>query len=124
MEFPSRRRAPSRENVVPLINVVFLLLIFFMLTATLRPAELATVALPIDDAPSRNNSSGWPVLRVGSEGELALEGREIDREALAAVGPRLELRADANVPARVLLPLLDALDRAGVEEVEVVTRAR
>jgi biopolymer transport protein ExbD len=117
VEFASRRRPPLRENVVPLINVVFLLLIFFMLTATLRPADVIDVVLPQDARDAHQEPSDWPVLIVDADGR-------VDPEDLSQLGPNVELRADANVPARVLLPLLEALDRAGVAEVEVVTRAR
>lgn len=42
---PSRSQA-RRENVVPLINIVFLLLFFFLLTGTLRAPEPFPVELP------------------------------------------------------------------------------
>lgn len=128
MEFASRPRRPVRENVVPLINVVFLLLIFFMLTATLRPAEPVEVMLPSAEASTPRDEDERPVLALDDAGRLALDGRMVDLAALSALpmetGPRLELRADARVPARVLLPVLEALGRAGVTDVEVVTRAR
>ena len=34
MQLPSPERGPEQDNMLPLINVVFLLLIFFMLTET------------------------------------------------------------------------------------------
>ena len=40
------RRARRDDDLIPLINVVFLLLVFFMLTGTLRPPESRDIDLP------------------------------------------------------------------------------
>ncbi len=132
MNFASRRRPRPGENVVPLINVVFLLLIFFMLTSTLRPPEATSVSLPTttnertnegtDDAPR-----DVPVLVLDAAGRVGWDGRILSPAELPEVSglegldEGLEIRADRDVPARVLLPLLERLDEAGVPHVELVT---
>ena len=77
MEFATREKRPVRENVVPLINVVFLLLIFFMLTATLRPPESIEVELPALAATARTEPEEWPVVLLGADGRLALDGEPL-----------------------------------------------
>ena len=124
MEFATREKRPVRENVVPLINVVFLLLIFFMLTATLRPPESIEVELPALAATARTEPEEWPVVLLGADGRLALDGEPLETLAGSSPAERIELRADARVPARILLPLLEQLEHAGVREVEVVTVGR
>ncbi len=113
--------------MVPLINVVFLLLIFFMLTGTLRRAEPFAVELPGvregELRPTREARS----LSISAQGELALDGRSLTADELAsalAADPRddpLQLRADAHLTARVFVPLLDRLREAGVAQIELVT---
>ncbi|MCZ6465576.1 MAG: biopolymer transporter ExbD [Proteobacteria bacterium] len=133
---PSRRRRGVRENVVPLINVVFLLLIFFLLAGTLREPVPFDVEPPMAGGASggRLEPGAERVLHLARDGRLALAGKEValaELPAALALSPTLadraeeiplRLRADARVPARTLIPLLEALRDAGVREVELVTR--
>ncbi len=128
MNFASQKQRRPVENVVPLINIVFLLLIFFMLAGSLRPVEPFAVELPKaagEREPAERGAEG-SVLFVAANGELALDGQRLDEAALlAALAARsgdgsLQLRADARVPARRFLPLLGRLRDAGVAELELV----
>lgn len=123
-------RAPRRpsENIVPLINVVFLLLVFFILTGSLRPPPALDVELPREraDAPLTPPEAGVPSLSLATTGEMAFQGASIDaaglERALRAHPIRaLALRADANTPARIVLPLLESLEASGVEQIDLVT---
>ena len=49
IEFKDQRKRQTYEAVVPLINVVFLLLIFFLLAGTMQQAEPVDVTLPTGD---------------------------------------------------------------------------
>ncbi len=125
MNFAAQRRPRRSENVVPLINVVFLLLIFFMLTSTLRPPEATFVSLPTATGEDTGDPErDVPVLALDATGRVVWDGQILSvaelQEVSAAEG--LEIRADRDVPARVLLPLLERLDEAGVPHVELVTR--
>lgn len=110
---------------MPLINVVFLLLIFFMLTGTLRPPEAMDVALPTvaGNQPDASRPDR-PVLGLDPTGRIALNGRIVPLAALRRLDARegIEIRADREVPARILLDLLEHLDEAGVPHVDLVTR--
>jgi biopolymer transport protein ExbD len=125
--------------VVPLINIVFLLLIFFMLAGSLRSVEPFAVELPKasssehepqgkegEKQQQQKGEEEASVLFVGANGELALDGRRLDEDALVASlsarsgGDSLQLHADARIPARRFLPLLDRLRGAGVTELELV----
>ena len=135
MNFASNRHRRSAENVVPLINIVFLLLIFFMLAGSLRSVEPFVVELPKaspseheprEEKQEKKGEQRASVLFVGVNGELALDGRRLDENALVASlsartgGDSLQLRADARIPARRFLPLLERLRDAGVTELELV----
>ena len=53
MDFSAPRRAPNRsENIIPMINVVFLLLMFFMLSAQVAPPDPFDVEVPVSEASS------------------------------------------------------------------------
>lgn len=46
MDFAPPKRRPRAESIVPMINVVFLLLIFFLMTAQIAPPDPFEVAPP------------------------------------------------------------------------------
>jgi len=120
-----RRRDPG-ENVVPLINVVFLLLIFFMLAGTLRPPEANRLQLPTTTRshPDPPTPQSRPVLALDAAGRVFRDGQSLSPSEVRSLRAPdgLELRADRGVPAGILLPLLEALEEAGVERLELVTR--
>ena len=132
MHFPERRPDPTEERILPLINVVFLLLIFFMLAGSLTVREPFEVAAPASSSETRPEPETLRLL-LGADGRLALGGevlREAEAvEALAAAlaeDPelRVELKADAGIPGNRVVALLEALHAGGLEKVSLMTHAR
>lgn len=124
MDFsPATPPRHTAENIVPMINVVFLLLIFFLMSAQIAPPDPIEVTVPdstADAAPMDPNA-----LYVGADGTLAYSGVTGDA-ALAALSGHdgvLSLRADATLPAAKLTALLPRLAAAGVAGVELITGA-
>ena len=123
MDFGSPPRRPRAESVVPMINVVFLLLVFFLMTATIAPPD------PVGATPPEAGPSGpvdrSPTLHIGADGALAF-GTERGEAALAAVPPGsvLTVRADAGLPGTELARVIARLAEAGVTEVRLVTVRR
>ncbi|MDX2482118.1 MAG: biopolymer transporter ExbD [Pseudodonghicola sp.] len=116
------RRSPPRESVVPMINVVFLLLVFFLMTSQIAPPDPVEVAPPI-------SVGGAPVdhgtrLFVGADGIARLDGISGDA-ALAALAARdpdsdpVILAADAEVPAATIARLMRRLAGLGLTRVEL-----
>ena len=120
----TRHRAP-REAVVPMINVVFLLLIFFMVTAsfTLQPFD---VVLP--DGGEGAEASVGDALYIGADGELAFEvlRGEAVYEGLASRSAEtpLLIRADQGASAVQLAAVKARLAALGITEAELVTVQR
>jgi biopolymer transport protein ExbD len=121
LRFAAQRRRERRESIVPMINVVFLLLIFLLLTAEMDPAPPLEVTPP--EAGAEAERSGEWVLHLAADGTLAL-GERRGEAALAAVpiGAVVQLRADASLPAAELAALLPKLGHTA--EVRLVTVAR
>jgi biopolymer transport protein ExbD len=128
---PAFRLAPPRrparaEGVVPLINIVFLLLIFFMMSATIAPPEPLPVTPPAADAAEAVTPAG-EVLHVGADGALAW-GSLRDDAVLAALAAapvqELVVRADAGLDGAGFAALMARLRAAGVEAVVLAVVAR
>lgn len=120
---PTRRR--PTENIVPMINVVFLLLVFFLMTATIAPPAPLDVTPPAAEASEKTTAAA--VLHVAADGALAFgteKGEAALTSAAAQGAPVLTLRADAGLDGVALAQLLARLAAAGVAQVELVTVAR
>ncbi|MEM5475514.1 biopolymer transporter ExbD [Pacificibacter sp. AS14] len=130
---PERRTPP--ESIVPMINVVFLLLIFFLMTAQIAPPEPFPVAPP--SAVSDSQADGDLILYVNADGLIAfqdIEGEDtalltlqhaLDRhckvESCASATPPVLLRADGDVSAETIAALLPKLGSAGFTAVQLIT---
>lgn len=130
MEFPGRKPLKGGINLIPLINVVFLLLIFFMVSSTLVTPDRFDVELPDSDQ-ARASSSRPLVVLVGADGGLALNNREVDLgdlEPLLAAARAdnpdagVLVKADAAATTGDVVNVLRRARAAGVERVAMATR--
>ncbi|MCP3867129.1 MAG: biopolymer transporter ExbD [Gammaproteobacteria bacterium] len=131
MGFERRRRAGSILNLTPLIDIVFLLLVFFMLTSHFIEDEAIDIDLPA--AKSGNEATGKEFVEVivNPDGELLIDGRTIDLEhleqtlrgALHAPETRfVRLRGDHEVRLGLAVSVIDAARSAGAEALDILTR--
>lgn len=130
MQFQTPRPKNDDERILPLINVVFLLLIFFMLAGKLAASDPFEIAPPQSASES---SIGAEVLlvQVGAEGQLALEGEILTKSDLqTAVTERMsadpntpiQLKADAAAKATEVVAVMQLLRAAGVERLRLLTQ--
>ncbi|RNF33675.1 biopolymer transporter ExbD [Paracoccus methylarcula] len=115
IDMPPRR--PRGESIIPMINVVFLLLIFFLLTAQITQSPPFELEPPESEAEisSRHGEEQRDrnVLYVSTAGELAYNETRGD-DIWAEIGARkggapLEIRADKGVNATQVAALLKRL---------------
>ena len=118
---PHTRREVQDRAIVPMINVVFLLLIFFLMSATLAPPDPFGITPPVSEGAERDP---LPLtLHISSEGALSYSGAQgaaiwsllEDHE-----GP-LHLRVDAAFPAADLAAVIPRIGDAGISEIRLVT---
>lgn len=120
MDFTPPTRRARGENIVPMINVVFLLLIFFLMTASLEPAPPVEVALP--DART-DPGSMTRKLFVDASGQWAFEGAmgEAARDVLAQERGEIVIHADQSLPASALARVLADLAGLGLTRIDLAT---
>ena len=128
---PKLSETGARDNIVPMINIVFLLLVFFLLAGTLvprPPIEVDPVTTQLSP-PAEMPAEG---LYVAASGQMFYRQQPIDLEGLTdaarphADGPRpaIDVVVDRRLEARVLFQVMDALGTAGFVNVELVTERR
>ena len=119
-------------NLTSLIDVVFLLLIFFMVATTfLDPEREIGIELPVaSSAEPRADLPDELVINVGREGQLTLGGRTLDRAGLdaelLAVARRapetpVTIRGDRLVHHEDIVGVMDACGSAGLSNLAVGT---
>ncbi len=83
MHFRKNRRNATLLNVTPLIDVVFILLVFFMLTTNFGRFRLIGVETPQDREVLRDATAAV-VIRIEDDGALTYDGKPSDVEDIAA----------------------------------------
>lgn len=123
-----RPKRPSHSiDMAPLIDVVFLLLVFFMLTSSFAPPALPLV-LP-NAAASNEPPRPAPVISVDAAGTVALDGETVSREQLKealqarfAMDERrsVNFRGDRTVDYGEILDLMSRARSAGAGQINLV----
>jgi biopolymer transport protein ExbD len=107
-----------------MIDVVFLLLIFFMVSTTFVVRPGLDLSLPQSDHEVETAPDRW-VVSIDPEGSIYLNRETISRDALLerlSEDPKsVSLRADRTVPHGLVVEVLNTVKEAGVESVNVST---
>ena len=80
IRFPYKEKSTFKLDLIPMINVVFLLLIFFMLTST-TSLQIKKVELPTAKT-AEKNSKQFLTVTIDKNGSLELDGKAVTIEAL------------------------------------------
>ncbi|HEC16417.1 MAG TPA: biopolymer transporter ExbD [Sedimenticola sp.] len=129
MDFEGRARIHSHLDIAPLIDIVFLLLVFFMLTSTFMIPEAIELELP--ESGSATATDITPItVSLNQSGQIALNGEAIELDRLKeAVEPLLEqdagtpitLKSDAHTKVQQLLAVMDEIRSAGGTNIALAT---
>jgi biopolymer transport protein ExbD len=116
-------------DISPLIDVVFLLLIFFIVTTVFVKETGVDVSKP-RAASSEDLDRQAILIAVTSEGRVWQGGREIGHDGVRAVvsalleetpGTPIVIRADAAAPTEDTVRVIDSAKLAGAETVSLAT---
>lgn len=102
----------SDDNMIPLINIVFLLLIFFMVAGQIQKRPDESIELPTYQADA-NDAVIEKMLTLTSDGRVRMNNEEVAVSELASMVGRsaisLTLVADKNATAKQLESVLSVL---------------
>jgi biopolymer transport protein ExbD len=136
MDLRARRNEEPEINLVSLIDVVLMLVIFFMLSSTFIDEGRVKIRLPqADTVATRAERQSGIVLGVARSGSYSVDGRELLNTsaetlraglltAINAAGgaqPRVTVRADAESTHQAVVRALDVLGKLGVREIRIAT---
>lgn len=125
----NRRPRNDDDAVMPLINIVFLLLIFFMVAGKLTSSDPFEISPPSSSS-GINEDPGTLTLLIGRNGETALNGTVIAQTELAqSLSDRLQeepglilrLKADGAAKATDIIQVMEIIRDAGAGELNLLT---
>ena len=121
MKFRKMSYISEKENIVPMINIVFLLLIFFLITSSLvpRPREIIERPFGLSDSNVQDPNylfitSNSEIMYLGQSGEIAWN--LIKENKLRT----LTIEADRNLAANKFISLLNKLSDMNIPKLEMV----
>jgi len=130
MRFEGRARVSTRIDMAPLIDVVFLLLIFFLLTSSFVSRRAMDLNLPGSDTAVAVAEA--PVLvRIFADGSIRVGDDRVAEDSLAGIiamriartpDRQVAVEADRDVDVQRLLTVLDAVRSGGGESISLMTR--
>ena len=134
MQFYTRKRRSPFINIVSLIDILAILLIFFIVTTNFRkPQPQLQINLPDSKSAEATASSQKEpaVLRVKSEKEITLDEKPVTIENLTAALQKIRetqpsrgiaMQADRETPFGTIVKILDSLKAAGLRDVPAFTQ--
>ncbi len=134
MRFYTRKRRAPSVIIVSLIDILAILLIFFIVTTTFQKNQpQLQINLPesksAEQAPAENSQP--LVLRIKSADQITLDEKPVTLETLAgalkslreqAPARPIAMQADREAPFGVVVKALDALRDAGIKNIPAFTQ--
>jgi biopolymer transport protein ExbD len=129
---PDNKDEPE-VNLTPLIDVVFLLLIFFMVSTTFEHQSRIQIELPEATATASKPEDKSLEIIIDSQGRYFIGDRQVVNTTLKTlkgairktVGEREEIpviiRADARTPHQAVITALDATSQLGLIHISLAT---
>ena len=134
MRFPRRNRDPLEINLTPLIDVVFLLLIFFMVSTTFSKETQLVIDLPESSIEETSLEEEVVDISISKRGSIAVNQRLIldaDLDSLIAAITKVSgtkntvpivISADAETPHQSVVMAMDAAGRVGFTKIKISTK--
>jgi biopolymer transport protein ExbD len=129
MQFQRPHRKKHQVSVIPLINVIFLLLMFFIVAGTIEVVDTLDVALPM-----ANSGVSKPpvnaVIYLGRDGNVAINSDLVSKKDLKTIiktlfienpEQKISIKSDAGVPAQTLVMIMNLIEESGGTDVSLVT---
>ena len=134
MKFKRQTKAQLEINLTPLIDVVFLLLIFFMVTTTFTKETRLTVDLPEAQGVAQEQQQEQLEVTISAQGSFAVNGKSLvnnDPETLKTAlfkmsggdsSLPLVITADAVTPHQAVVTAMDVAGQLGILHLSITTQ--
>jgi biopolymer transport protein ExbD len=132
---PNRREDDIDINVISMVDILFVLLLFFMLTTTFTDKSALKIELPTASNAAQNNAQDKLELLIDGQGRYYINGREVlnsqpetlfqamsmTLEEMGNNTPPLVISADAAVNYQAVVTAMDIAGRLGLTNFSMAT---
>jgi len=127
------RNRPKRDytvDITPLVDVVFLMLIFFMVSTSFKVASSLKLELPSSNAHEQVNENKEVIVSISAKGQFYVQDEPVSdanlrkrilNQTKGDPNMRVVLRADASTQHRYVVRALDVLRGLGMGKVAIAT---
>ncbi len=127
----ARRHLPAQDeaelDMTPMLDIVFIMLIFFIVTASFVKESGVTVSTPqAQTAAQQDNANIF--IAITAEGEVWIDRRPVDPRSVRAIVARLHadkpegsviIQSDEEAATGRLVEVMDQVRLAGVEKIAI-----
>jgi biopolymer transport protein ExbD len=133
MKFSSREPEPATMQLAPMIDIVFLLLTFFIVTwqYTRSETELSVKVPTAEEGVQKNRARGEIIINVLTDGTIRIEGNSVNftqlREKLTAISKQyknqpVRIRGDGGVSYQRIVEVIDTCQKSGIWNISFATQ--
>lgn len=134
MNFKRQNREPVEVNLTPLIDIVFLLLIFFMVSTTFTKENHLKLDLPEASAQAAPDDKAVLEIIISAQGDYSINNQALVNQQLDTLKRGLQkalagrddapvvITADANTPHQAVVRAMDAAGQVGLVNLSITTR--
>ncbi len=128
-----RDEEEAQINITPMLDIVFIMLIFFIVTTSFVKEIGLDVSRPSNAPPKEVKQSAVIAIRISATGQVEVNNRRVDIRAVHAnVQSALAAKPDSSVvvvadrdaDAGLLVQVIDQAREAGAENVSLAAEAR
>ena len=133
MQFKRQERSKLNVDITPLIDVVFLLLIFFMVSTTFTDKTELTIDLPEAKGQLQMQAKDAIEVVINESGEYSVNGQQLINNDFATVKSAISkianhdvkrpvlITADANASHQSVVMVMDAAGQIGLTNLSITT---
>jgi biopolymer transport protein ExbD len=133
MKFQNREPSPAGMQMAPMIDIVFLLLIFFIVTWQFSREEMdLKIAVPTsEEGADPKRVMGEIIVNVRRDGSVSIWGETKSpaelRRTLSAIAEQhknqpIRVRGDAETPFQRIVEVIDTCQQAGIWNISFATQ--
>lgn len=128
---PKRRRRKAEINIVPLVDVLVVLIFFFLVSMQFRNLTLLNLTLPKIETAGKEEPSESLNLGVDVDGNFYVNGRQVEEDALVEAVQEIGrlspetpvlIMADENSLLHKVTFVMDTCRKAGLDKVRLQSR--
>jgi biopolymer transport protein ExbD len=133
MQFTSRQPPPIAMQLAPMIDILLLLLSFFIITwqFTRSETELSVAVPTAEEGTQKNRSRGEIIINILGDGAVKVEGSQVTleqlRDKLSAVAKQyknqpVRIRGDGGVNYQRIVEVIDTCQKSGIWNISFATQ--